>query len=203
MEVTNCGRAESPLLQVNLSADEKEELYLEEARRKIEKFTMGSAKSAAFSFKVIRPLETGKVKIGLSFTDRGAGGFFMDALEIPTNTAYKASESRVPPQITIAEPVPLATEEAQVTLAVSATDDGSVKDIVVYRGEKKLTFARNRDGAAPFPITLSVPLENGSNRIVVIARDDKDIAAQKVFYVHRRGAEAVAAAAATEKPALP
>ena len=152
---------------------------------------------------MIRPLESGKVKIGLSFTDRGAGGFFVDALELPTNAPYTAGESRVPPQITLAEPVPLVTEEAQVTLAVSATDDGSVKDIVVYRGEKKLTYARNREGAAPFPVTLSVPLENGSNRIVVIARDDKDIPAQKVFYIHRRGADAVAAAAATEKPALP
>ena len=203
VEVTNRGRAESPLLEVNLSADEKEELYLEEARRKVEKFAAGSAQSAPFSFKVIRPLESGKVKIGLSFTDRGAGGFFVDALEIPTNAPYSAGESRVPPQITLAEPRPLVTDAAQVTLAVSATDDGSVKDIVVYRGEKKLTYARNREGAAPFPLTLSVPLESGSNRIVIIARDDKDIPAQKVLYIHRRGADAVAAAAAAEKPALP
>ncbi|MHB8835617.1 MAG: S41 family peptidase [Candidatus Methylomirabilia bacterium] len=203
VEVTNRGPAESPLLEVNLSADEKEELFLEEARSKIEKFATGSTKSAAFSFKVIRPLESGKVKVGLSFTDRGAGGFFMDALEIPTSTAYNAGEARVPPQITLAEPVPLATDEASVTLSVSATDDGSVKDIVVYRGEKKMTFARNRAGAAPFPVTLSVPLENGSNRIVVIARDDKDIPAQRVFYVHRRGADAVAAAGAIAKPGLP
>ena len=151
VEVTNRGRAESPLLEVNLSADEKEELYLEEARRKVEKFATGAAQSAPFSFKVIRPLESGKVKIGLSFTDRGAGGFFVDALEIPTNAPYSAGESRVPPQITLAEPAPLVTDAAQVTLALSATDDGSVKDIVVYRGEKKLTYARNREGAAPFP----------------------------------------------------
>ena len=88
-------------------------------------------------------------------------------------------------------------------LSLSAADDGSVKDIVVYRGEKKLTYARNREGAAPFSVTLAVPLESGSNRILVIARDDKDIPAQKVFYIHRRGADAVAAAALTGKPALP
>jgi carboxyl-terminal processing protease len=202
VEVTNRGRAESPLLEVNLSADEKEELYLEEARRKVEKFAAGSAQSAPFSFKVIRPLESGRVKIGLSFSDRGAGGFLMDGLEIPTNAPYSAGESRVPPQIVLAEPAPLVTEAAQVTLALSATDDGSVKDIVVYRGEKKLIYARNREGAAPFPVTLAVPLESGSNRIVIIARDDKDIPAQKVFYIHRRNADAVAAAA-VEKPALP
>ncbi len=202
VEVTNRGRAESPLLEVNLSADEKEELYLEEARRKVEKFAAGSAQSAPFSFKVIRPLESGKVKIGLSFTDRAAGGFFMDGFEIPTNVPYRASEARVPPRITLAEPAPLVTDAAQVTLSLSASDDGSVKDVVVYRGEKKLTYSRNREGAAPFPVTLSVPLESGSNRIVVIARDDKDIPAQKVFYIHRRVADAVAAAA-TGKPALP
>jgi len=200
--VTNRGQAESPLLEVNLSADEKEELYLEEARRKVEKFAAGSTQSAPFSFKVIRPLESGKVKLVMSFTDRATGGFFIDGLEIPTNAPYVASESRVPPQITLAEPAPLVTEAAQVTLALSASDDSRVKDIVVYRGEKKLTYARNREGAAPFPVTLAVPLENGSNRIVIIARDDKDIPAQKVLYIFRRGADAVADAAAG-KPALP
>ena len=203
VEATNRGQAESPLLEVNLSADEKEELYLEEARRKVEKFAAGSTQSAQFSFKVIRPLESGKIKVGLSFTDRSAGGFFVDDFEIPTNAPYNAVEARVPPQIKLAEPTPLVTEAAQVTLALSATDDGSVKDVVVYRGEKKLTYARNREGAAPFPVTLTVPLENGSNRIVIIARDDKDIPAQKVLYVYRRGADAVADAAAAEKPALP
>lgn len=205
VEVTNRGQAESALLEVNLSADEKEELYLEDARRKVEKFAAGSVRSAPFSFKVIRPLESGLVKVGLSFTDRGAGGFLMDGFEIPTKGPYSAGESRVPPQISLAEPAPLVTEAAEVTLALSATDDGSIKDVVIYRGEKKLTYARNREGAGPFPVTLSVPLESGSNRIVIIARDDQDIPAQKVLYIHRRGAAAVAAAgaAAAGKPALP
>jgi carboxyl-terminal processing protease len=205
VDVTNRGKAESPLLEVNLSADDKEELYLEDARRKVEKFAAGATQGAPLSFKVIRPLESGKVKIGLSFSDRAAGGFFMDSLEFPTNTPYTATDSRIAPQIALAEALPLVTEAASVTLKLSASDDGSVKDIVVYRGEKKQVYARNRDGAAPFPLTLTVPLENGSNRIVVIARDDKDIAAQKIYYVHRRATDAVAAAApaADAKPAQP
>ena len=203
VEVTNRGKAESPLLEVNLSSDDKEELYLEDARRKVEKFAAGATQPAPLSFKVIRPLESGKVKIGLSFSDRTAGGFFMDWFEIPTNTPYPAAVSRAAPQIALAEALPLVTDAASVTLKLSATDDGSVKDIVVYRGDKKLTYSRNRAGAAPFPLTLTVPLESGSNRIVVIARDDKDIPAQKVLYVHRRSTDAVAAAtpAASAKPA--
>jgi carboxyl-terminal processing protease len=199
VEVTNRGKAESPLLEVNLSADEKEELYLEEARRKIEKVAPGATQKAQFSFKVIRPLESGRVKVGLSFTDRAAGGFFMDSVELPTDAPYTATEARVPPQIALVDPPPLVTDAEQVLLTLSATDDGSVKDVVVYRGEKKLTYARNREGAAPFPVTLTVPLENGSNRIVIVARDDKDIPAQKVLYVHRRGGDAVAAAEAAGK----
>jgi carboxyl-terminal processing protease len=204
VEVTNRGAAESPLLEVNLSADDKEELYLEEARRKVEKLAAGAGQSAPFSFKVIRPLESTRVKVGLSFSDRAAGGFFTDGLEIPTATPYTAAESRVPPQIAIGDAPPLVTDAAQITLAVSATDDGAVKDVIVYRGEKKISYSRNREGAAPFPVTLTVPLESGSNRILIIARDDKDIAAQKVLNVHRRGAEAgETAAAAAEIPARP
>jgi carboxyl-terminal processing protease len=204
VEVTNRGAAESPLLEVNLSADEKEELYLEEARRKVEKLAAGAGQSAPFSFKVIRPLESTRVKIGLSFSDRAAGGFFTDGLEIPTTTPYTAAESRVPPQIAIGEPPPLVTDAPQITLAVSATDDSAVKDVIVYRGEKKISYSRNREGSGPFPVTVTVPLESGSNRIVIIARDDKDIPAQKVLNVHRRGADAGATAAATlEAPARP
>ena len=125
----------------------------------------------------------------------------MDALEIPTSGPYTAGESRMPPQITLAA-APLVTDAAQVTLAISATDDGTVKDIVVYRGDKKLSYTRNREGTAPFPVTLAVPLEAGSNRVVIIARDDKDIPSQKVFYIHRRVADAVAAAAPAVQPAV-
>ncbi len=187
LEITNRGLAESPLLEVNLSADEKEELFLEEARRKIEKLAAGAGQSALFSFKVVRPLESGRVKVGLSFSDRGAGGFFADGLEIPTKTPYTAGESRVPPQITLAEPPPAVTDAEQVTLTATASDDGSVKDLIVYRGEKKISYSRNREGAASFPVTVAVPLEFGSNRIVVFARDDKDLPSQKVLYVHRLG----------------
>jgi len=204
VEVTNRGAADSPLLEVNLSADEKEELYLEEARHKVEKLAAGAGQSAPFSFKVIRPLESSRVKIGLSFSDRGAGGFFADGFEIPTNVPYAASESRVPPRIAVGEPPPLVTDASQITLAVSATDDSAVKDVIVYRGEKKISYSRNREGSGPFPVTLTVPLESGSNRIVIIARDDQDIPAQKVLHVHRRGADAGATtAAAVETPARP
>jgi hypothetical protein len=95
------------------------------------------------------------------------------------------------------------TDASQITLAFSASDDSAVKDVIVYRGEKKISYSRNREGAAPFPVTLTVPLESGSNRILIIARDDKDIPAQKVLYVHRRGGEAAVAATPAAAPALP
>jgi hypothetical protein len=186
---------------VNLSADEKEELYLEAARGKIEKLAAGEAGKADFSFKVVRPLEGGRVKVGLSFSDRGAGGFFGDGLEFPTAAPYAATEARVPPRISLEAAAPLVTDAAEATLTLSATDDGFVKDVVVYRGEKKLSYHRNRENAAPYPVTITVPLESGSNRVAIIARDDKDIPTQKILYIHRRGGESTAAATqATDPP---
>jgi carboxyl-terminal processing protease len=201
VEVTNRGGAESPLLEVNLSADEKEELYLEAARGKIEKLAAGAAGKADFSFKVVRSLEGGRVKVGLSFSDRAAGGFFGDGLDFPTATPYAPSGARVPPRIALETAAPLVTDAAEATLTLSATDDGAVKDVVVYRGEKKLSYHRNREGAAPYPVTVTIPLESGSNRIAIIARDDKDIPAQKVLYIHRRGGESTAAAVPAPAPA--
>jgi carboxyl-terminal processing protease len=203
LEVTNRGGAESPKLEVNLSADEKEELYLEEARRKVENLTAGTAQSAPLSFKVVRPLESGRVKVGLSFSDRGAGGFFADGLELPTAAPYTAVESRVPPRITLAAAPPLVTGDAQVNLEVSTDDDAVVKDVIVYRGEKKISYSRNRENAAPFPVSVAVPLEEGSNRLLIMVRDDKDIPAQKVLYIHRRGGDGTIAASAPAAPAQP
>ncbi|HEY5997924.1 MAG TPA: S41 family peptidase [bacterium] len=200
VEITDRGAA-SPLLETNLSADEKEELYLEAARAKIEKLAAGGAAKADFSFKVVRPLEDGHVKVGLTFSDRGAGGFFADTLDIPTAAPYKPAEARVPPQISLATPAPLVTDAAEVTLSLNATDDGGVKDLVLYRGEKKLSYQRNREGGTRYPVTVTVPLEGGSNRIAVVVRDEKDIPAQKVIYVFRRGAQAEVAA--TPAPGSP
>jgi hypothetical protein len=157
---------------------------------------------ADFSFKVVRPLESGRVKVGLSFSDRSAGGFFADGLEFPTAAPYGATEARVPPRIAF-EAAPLVTDAAEAHLSLSATDDGAVKDVVVYRGEKKLSYHRNREGAAPYPVRLTVPLESGSNRIVIVVRDDKDIPAQKVLYIHRRGGDAAVAATPAVTPPLP
>ena len=81
------------------------------------------------------------------------------------------------------------TDAAEATIAMRATDDGAVKDVVVYRGDKKVAYRRNPAASGAFPLSVSVPLESGSNRIVVIARDDKDIPSQKVLYIHRRGGE--------------
>lgn len=205
VEVTNRGVVESPLLEVNLSADDKEELYLETARSKAEKLAAGAGHSAPFSFKVIRALDSSRVKVGLSFSDRGAGGFFSDGLEFPTNGPYTATDSREPPRIAFPGPLPLVTDADQMTLTLNASDDGAVKDVVVYRGDKKLAYARNREGKAPFPVTLPVALESGSNRIVIIVRDDEDIPAQRVLYVHRRGGPTgpATAAAAGEKTPQP
>ena len=39
---------------------------------------------------------------------------------------------------------------------------------MVYRGEKKLSYQRNRDGGTRYPATVTVPLESGSNRIAIV-----------------------------------
>ena len=38
-----------------------------------------------------------------------------------------------------------------------------------------------------FPLEVEMPLEEGSNRLLVVARDQKNIVAQKTFYVFRSG----------------
>jgi len=196
--LTNRGGVESPAVEANLFADEKEQLYMEEVRSKLEKLAPGASLGAKLSFKVLRALEDGSVKINLTFNDRGAGGFLSDSFEVPTRTAYERTGSRVPPLISVGDAPPLQTESDAVTFTVKASDDGSVRDLVVYRGEKKIAYERNAAGGASFETAVTVPLEPGSNRVLVVARDDKEIPAQKVLWIYRRGGESELAAAPRE-----
>jgi carboxyl-terminal processing protease len=187
LAVENDGGAASPRVDVNLHADEKERLYLEEVRRRLENLGAGDTQHAALAFRVEKPLEDGRVKANITISDRANGSFFADTLEFPTGAPYEKSGARLPGRITLTETPALTTENESVPLAFRVDDDGAVKDVVVYRGQKKIHFARNTAGGKSFPVSLSVPLEKGSNRLVIVARDDKEIPSQKVIYVYRKG----------------
>jgi hypothetical protein len=98
---------------------------------------------------------------------------------------YEANQARIPPTFRTKNPVPLRVEGDRVTLELEVTDDEAVADFFAYVGEKKIRYERNRAGGAVLPVRLEVPLKEGSNRLVLAARDQKKIQGSRTFMIYR------------------
>ena len=183
--VRNDGKAESPFVDVNLHADEKENFYLDQVRHRLEKLAPGESREVPLSFRLLEAKEGGEVEIRLTLSDREHGHFFSDSLKFQAGEPYPASQPRIPPHFVLSEAPPVRTDAESVTLRLEVRDDEAVKEVYAYRGDKKVRYLRNKDEGTSFHVELEIPLEPGSNRLVVFARDQKNIPAQRLFYVHR------------------
>lgn len=184
VKILNRGESAASDMQVNLKGDAKEELYLEAARHQIESLGAGEETEVEFSFKLIQPNEEGKTLVGLSISDMKRGVFLADELSFPTKSPYAKTENRIPPSFSFNAQPPLRTSDNSVTIEAQIKDDEAVKDFYAYRDKKKISYKRSGGGDS-LPLKLVVPLEKGTNRIVLTARDDKDVVTSKVFYIHR------------------
>jgi carboxyl-terminal processing protease len=185
LEVTNQGDAASDAVEVNLHADEKENFYLDKVRQKLESIAPGEKRTTELSFVLLKAKTDGEVEVRITLSDREHGKFFSDTLTFQTGEPFARKQVRFPPQFSLTDEPPVRTDEESLLLNLSVSDDESVKEVYAYRGEKKVFYVRNRDGDKEFSVTLKIPLEVGSNRISLFARDQKNISSQKILYVHR------------------
>jgi carboxyl-terminal processing protease len=187
LEVSNQGEAASDAVEVNLHADEKENFYLDKVRQKLESLAPGEKRTTELSFVLLKAKEDGEVEIRITLSDREYGKFFSDTLTFQTGEPFARKQFRFPPRFTFADELPVRTDKERIVLNFSVSDDESVKEVYAYRGEKKISYVRNREGGKEFSVTLELPLEVGSNRLSLFARDQKNISSQKIVYVHRVG----------------
>ncbi|GAB4268990.1 MAG: hypothetical protein Kow0092_22890 [Deferrisomatales bacterium] len=185
LRVRNRGEAASETAEVNIRGDEKEELYLEAARRKLDALAPGAEQTAPMEFRVVRASEDAEITVGVAITDREFSTFFTDKLTFSIGKPYSPEGFRAPPVIELPPDAPLTTGAERVTLELRARDDGRVKDFYAYRGEKKIHYLRNRQEGGALTVRLEVPLEEGSNRIVLAARDDEDLLASRTVFIYR------------------
>ncbi|MHB8763815.1 MAG: MXAN_5808 family serine peptidase [Deferrisomatales bacterium] len=185
LTVRNRGQAPAAAVDVNIRGDEKEELYLEAARHKLTDLLPGQEQPAPMAFRLVKASEEGKVLVGVSLADRDSGSFFSDNLSFPVGKAYSPREARVAPTFEFESPPPLRTSAARITLRLKVVDDEAVKDFYTYLGDKKIRYERNRGGAEPMAVELEVPLEPGSNRLILAARDRKEIVGSRTFHIFR------------------
>ena len=70
-------------------------------------------------------------------------------------------------------------------------EDPRLRDVYIFVNDQKVYFAPGAKTGAPGPVKFSAdfPLKEGSNHVVVVAREDDDLASRRAFTVLRRPTE--------------
>lgn len=117
-----------------------------------------------------------------------------DAVGSATGEAHPDFEPRMdntPPDIALAGEPPLEVDGDSLRLRGTVTDADRVLDMYIFVGSHKVFYLSNRDGRDHHRMSFDarLPLEAGSNSVLVVARETSDVVARRIFLVRRRGEE--------------
>jgi carboxyl-terminal processing protease len=109
------------------------------------------------------------------------------ALALPDSPPVAAVDPTGPPLIELnREPLAVETRDHALTLDGAVSGPRQVRDMLIYVNNKKVYFKSNAGLLGdPFKFSAQVPLDEGTNRITLIAREDEDQASRRTVIVHR------------------
>ena len=95
-----------------------------------------------------------------------------------------------PPMIENDGSLALSVNGNTATLRGTVTDENRVLDLYIFVGSNKVHYQSNRDGADTHRLTFEaqLPLRPGANVVAVVARQDDDVVARRVYVIRRDGA---------------
>jgi carboxyl-terminal processing protease len=84
----------------------------------------------------------------------------------------------------------LTTRDETLRVRGVVTDADRVLDIFILVGLRKVFYLSNREGTDPRRLAFDVPLplEPGSNAVLVVARESSDVVARRVLVLRRQDA---------------
>jgi carboxyl-terminal processing protease len=94
-----------------------------------------------------------------------------------------------PPMIESDGAMTLAVRGNALTLRGRVSDEARVLDMYIYVGSDKVFYQSNRDAAdrQHLAFEAALPLRPGANVVAVVAREDDDVVARRVYVVRRDG----------------
>ena len=92
-----------------------------------------------------------------------------------------------PPQISLASDPPLAIRDETLHLEGEVTDPDRVLDMYIFVGRRKPFYLSNRRSQDQHQLTFSadIPLEGGSNQVLIVARETSDLVSRRHLVVRR------------------
>ena len=203
LDVRNTGKGPGGEVTFNLrkASPMGKSVELKEARFAHKALAPGQSTTGKLSFRVVAEPPEPKLEFEISVRDNerydyGAvsrAGFYEHYVttEVIALEVGKAPtpEPVTPPAIELTRAPPATAEGSTVTLSGVVSDDVGVRNVIVYRGQQKVTYAGGGDDTHPaptVPFSATVELEEGNNVIVVIARDNRGVTTTRTLDVLRR-----------------
>jgi carboxyl-terminal processing protease len=116
----------------------------------------------------------------------------------PAAPSFENQMDNTPPEITLSGEPPLQVDGDQITLRGVVTDADRVLDMYVFVGRRKIFYLSNRGGRDErrLEFDTALPLEPGSNFVLLVARENGDVVARRILIIRREGGAAAAASRA-------
>ena len=192
VDVHNLGSGETTAEAIAvLSLDDDDGLFLEKGRAVFGKILPRQKTPTDFSFHFDPKMPLKNVKLDLDIFDPKRNAQLDQDLTLDIEHAAlqpAGGELYQAPDIHVESMSSHSTQSPSWNLKAIITDDQQVHDVVVFVGEKKIYYATNPQQSSTMPLNISIPLEEGSNTIVIASRDDLNLMQRKTVVIRRLSA---------------
>jgi carboxyl-terminal processing protease len=108
--------------------------------------------------------------------------------------SFEVRMDNTPPEVAFASAPPLSVRTAELPLRGVVTDADRVLDMYVFVGRRKVFYLSNREGRDLRRLSFDarLPLEEGSNFVLVVARESGDVVARRIMVIRREAGAAQA-----------
>lgn len=102
---------------------------------------------------------------------------------------FEVRMDNTPPEIDLSAEPPARISADHLDLEGVVNDADRVLDMYVFVGRRKVFYLSNREGADPRRMAFNarLPLEPGSNTILIVARESGDVFARRIMIIRRDG----------------
>lgn len=189
--VKNIGTTKIKEAVVNIKNLEGESVFVSEGRSKLQELEPGASKEANFAFSIDKNFEKKKLGIELSIVDMGMQDGLSDKLSLGLGTEVSSPAQNIlqtPPEIQLTgiEGARSATIN-KFYVSGNATSSANMKDVLVFVNENKV-YLKSVQNDSPKKITFAsqAPLDKKMNLISIVARDQRNLASHRSFYIHKK-----------------
>jgi carboxyl-terminal processing protease len=188
VEITNLGKgksSEDTSAAITDKCDDK--IFIENGRVKLGVMKPGDKKKEKFRFHTLAGYDPSKCKMVLSIVDAKLATGLSKELDVNPSTGTISPQPGTvlyPPSIEIGE-YPLTTKKKIERITGNIESKNGIFDYYVFVGNNKIAYETNPKGLNKLPLALDIELKEGSNKIIIVARNPEKIARSKTIVIHR------------------